>query len=370
MQSDYFLTLLDRIYDTVLAPERWPDTLTSVSAYIGASFMSVVPYNDPSLIFMSKGGEHAMAGYTDHWHGLDTMVKVGIQNKHRRDLICDWSSIGIEIINKDSYYQEFRRDVGIGFCLGSTFEAYPGDFRALGINLPLGRKTLDDDDLEKIDTILRHLARALKISSRAQDLPTALPVFSELLDRIRCGAAIVDSSGRVVVANRILRDFGVDGLMISLGKIRCARPACQAKLDRLIQNTISGLHAKEDSDFALIARPSGRQPYMARVMPLSRHAAEGIWGRLPDWKQALVLVVDLASDATACCEKALRKLGLTGAEAKVAALVGSGLSPRQAAIQLGTTEGTVRNQLKQVFAKMELTRQSDLVRAINRIAQL
>ena len=342
MQSESFLALLDQIYDTVLDPARWPSTLTSVSDHIGASFMSVVPYSDPSAIFMSKGGEHAMAGYTEHWFALDTMVKVGIRNKHRRDLLCDWSSIGLETIERDSYYQEFRRDVGLGYCIGSSFEAYPGDFRALGINLPLGRSALEQQELDKIDTILRHLARAITISSRTQNLQVTLPAFSEVLDRIRCGAAIVDATGRIASANQALRDFAPEGLDITSGKIQCAWAGSQATLDRLIQNATCGLSTKSAMDFALIARPCGRKPLMARAVPLSRQAAEGIWRKHPSERQALLLVVDLAAEANASCEQALKQLGLTAAEARVANLIGSGHSTRQTAAQLGTTEGTVR----------------------------
>ena len=361
------VALLDRIYDAALDPAQWPETLTLVSEYIGASFMSVVPYDDPASIFMSKGGEHAMAGYTEHWFALDTMVKVGIRHKHSRRLICDWSSIGLETIEKDSYYQDFRREVGIGYCLGTTFEAFPNDFRALGINLPLGRKPLDPQDLEDIEGLLGHLARSMTISSRTMDMQATLPAFRDVLDRIRCGAAIVDASGRVIVANQALRDMSGEGLRIVSNRIACGLPECQARLDRLVLNSFDRGSIKKSPDYASIRRPSGRRPFMARVAPLSDQSAEGIWRTIPSRRQSLLLIVDLANEETFIREIALRALGLTVAEAKVAALVGGGLSPRQAAVRLGSTEGTVRNQLKQVFSKLELRRQSDLVRIVNRI---
>jgi DNA-binding CsgD family transcriptional regulator len=53
-------------------------------------------------------------------------------------------------------------------------------------------------------------------------------------------------------------------------------------------------------------------------------------------------------------------LGLTLAEARVAALVGSGLAPREAAAKLGIAEETARTALKRVFAKVGVSRQSEL----------
>ena len=55
-----------------------------------------------------------------------------------------------------------------------------------------------------------------------------------------------------------------------------------------------------------------------------------------------------------------RLFALAPAEARVATLIGSGLSPRQAAKNLGISEETVRTTLKRVFTKVGVSRQSEL----------
>jgi PAS domain S-box-containing protein len=52
--------------------------------------------------------------------------------------------------------------------------------------------------------------------------------------------------------------------------------------------------------------------------------------------------------------------GLAPAEARVATLIGAGLSPRQAAAKLGISEENARTTLKRVFAKVGVSRQSEL----------
>jgi DNA-binding CsgD family transcriptional regulator len=61
-------------------------------------------------------------------------------------------------------------------------------------------------------------------------------------------------------------------------------------------------------------------------------------------------------------------LGLTLGEARLAALVGSGLAPREASIKLGITEETARSVLKKVFSKTGVSRQSELVSLLRRVA--
>jgi PAS domain S-box-containing protein len=52
--------------------------------------------------------------------------------------------------------------------------------------------------------------------------------------------------------------------------------------------------------------------------------------------------------------------GLALAEARVATLIGAGLSPQQAAEKLGISVGNVRTTLKKVFTKVGVSRQSEL----------
>jgi len=60
-------------------------------------------------------------------------------------------------------------------------------------------------------------------------------------------------------------------------------------------------------------------------------------------------------------------LGLTLGEARVAALVGFGLPPREAASRLGIAEETARNVLKRVFSKVGVSRQSELVGLLTKL---
>jgi len=59
-------------------------------------------------------------------------------------------------------------------------------------------------------------------------------------------------------------------------------------------------------------------------------------------------------------------LNLTLGEARVASLVGSGKAPREAASALGITEETTRTVLKRVYAKIGVSRQSELTAILAR----
>ena len=67
--------------------------------------------------------------------------------------------------------------------------------------------------------------------------------------------------------------------------------------------------------------------------------------------RAIVLAIEGDTDAPPDPSVVRDVLGLTLGEARVAALVGHGLPPREAAAKLGITEETARTALKRVFSR-------------------
>jgi DNA-binding CsgD family transcriptional regulator len=63
----------------------------------------------------------------------------------------------------------------------------------------------------------------------------------------------------------------------------------------------------------------------------------------------------------------LRSMGLTPAEARLAALIGKGLTARSAAEELRISENTARSTLKQVYGKLGIRKQAELGHFIARV---
>jgi DNA-binding CsgD family transcriptional regulator len=59
--------------------------------------------------------------------------------------------------------------------------------------------------------------------------------------------------------------------------------------------------------------------------------------------------------------------GLSPAEARVAGLIGDARTIADTARILRTSPGTVRNQLKSIFAKIGVSRQAELVAVLSRL---
>ena len=62
-----------------------------------------------------------------------------------------------------------------------------------------------------------------------------------------------------------------------------------------------------------------------------------------------------------------RLFGLTPAEARLAVALHAGRSPREHAADRGVRVSTVRSHLKQLFLKLDVRRQADLIRLLDRL---
>src|SRR5262249_35209072 len=115
----------------------------------------------------------------------------------------------------------------------------------------------------------------------------------------------------------------------------------------------------------LVSRSPSKRPLTVYILPvgIARTPADDFLTHV----RALVLAIDpdIGSPPDPTVVRDL--LGLTLAEARVAALVGSGLRPREAAERLGIAEDTARTALKRAFSKIGVSRQSELTGLLTRL---
>lgn len=111
-------------------------------------------------------------------------------------------------------------------------------------------------------------------------------------------------------------------------------------------------------------------PHFAYMSPLAATPSELIVD-IAGADRASAALVFPAVEATDHLWRTIREsFGLTPAETRLAARLKDGLTLKEAAEDLNVSLNTVRNQLRAVFEKMGLNRQSDLVRALAQLSAL
>ena len=175
------------------------------------------------------------------------------------------------------------------------------------------------------------------------------------LEAARRAACLVDPSGQLLQSNALARRMLTGTAMARTGRILPQDATERARmLVLLAQRQSTGAPGP-----VVLPRAGGQAPLIAQIAPLDPAIApEG---------STLVLLTDPDARREPPRAELLQLLSLTPAEARVAALVGAGLTPREAALRLGLSEGTVRSTLKEVFSKLGVRRQAELVRLVARL---
>ena len=112
-----------------------------------------------------------------------------------------------------------------------------------------------------------------------------------------------------------------------------------------------------------LTRLSGAAPLLVVPVPLPPPAFS-LW-ELSDTARLLVLVIDPNARNLAAAAALQAAFGLTTAEARVATLIGSGLSGPQAAQVLGVSPATVKTHLGRCFEKLGVRSQVELARMLS-----
>src|SRR5215207_10199082 len=184
------------------------------------------------------------------------------------------------------------------------------------------------------------------------------------------GIMVVDARRKVLAANRVAKDIlqTRDALVERQSVLRAYQREDDERLTQVLAEATAVRSNSAWSGCIRLSRRSGKSAYTAIVSPLFE--AVDVRSTVGN-RAALITITDLDREYSSGLIKALQQaFGLTPAEAQTASLVGSGLSPQDAADQLGLSVGTIRAELKSIFAKVGISRQSELASTVTRLALL
>lgn len=190
--------------------------------------------------------------------------------------------------------------------------------------------------------------------------PTGRAALLEILDRQARAVLIVSDDGHPLHANR-----HASQLLATLSPghgdpLRSASADETARFRAALKLASQGRVDPQGSHFTL-PRHDRSWPIIAELAPADPALAGP--------GTALVLLSDPMMSAAIEDPTVLQLLGLTAAEARIAAAVGTGLPPREAALRLGLQESTVRSALRLIFDKLGIGRQAELVQIVTRMSK-
>lgn len=363
------LDTIDLLYRAAVEPVLWPEALKQFALACGGMGTAMIPITpgDTTGLILSPDLTEQRPDYDRDWVHQDTRVRRIFSRKLKNGVCCEAELFTDEEIARDPMRNEFCRKYGMGSFAAQLVMPMPNFVVAFSVMRALNLGQFERHELGTLGLLGRHAARALVISARLSSAQTQQRIALSALDQLTCAAVVIDRQMNVIYANATMDLLADDGITLRKSRLEAASRPHQDLLTRFIASVVQG---EVDATAAPVAlpRPSGKQPLLVQAIPIGPVPEDG--APVVANAAALILIVDPSRHEQRDLSGELRLLGLTPAEARLGAMIGTGCSRREAAEALSISESTVSDTLKQVYLKLDLTRQSQLVRLLDRLSTL
>lgn len=369
-QHDRLIAAIEAIYAAASDPSRWPSTLEIVTECFD-DFGAILIYgrDDGSFgVIESPSLREVSAEYAQNWSDRDIRAIRARERGYffKRDIITDRDLLTSEEMETDPFYSDFLRRYGLKYFAAATVSPDPHIEVALSVQRAIGRPEYSEDELHILERLAPHVETSLRLSIHLMDSQAVNAGMGTAMARIGIGVFALDAMGRVVSSNAASQALLGDGLNIVNDRLVLANPAASGEAVTAIRNALDGnrIILSQETKPILVHRQHASRPLALYVLPIpAKNVSNGFLTRA----RAIVLLMNPTADGIPDPSLIRDVLGVTLGEARIAALVGSGLSPKDAAERLGIAEETARSVLKRVFSKVGVSRQSELAAMMARL---
>lgn len=363
------LPLIGLIYDAFLQPSRWSVFLSALAAELGepAIVLNIELPNLPASqkTYRTHSDDHFGKVFAELAMSGEVPWPLAKLAEYDRFVRSD-EFLSEEELGKTKFYREYMKPQGL-ICAGQVGHVMSAigerPLAALGIYRREGGRAIEEPDIVMLDLLVPHLRRGYAIYTELRDTRHRRDIIAEAVDRFSMGVLFIDRDLQVVDSNRAGERIAMqnDGLAIIDGVPQATEPSSAIGFASLIEQAVTrGLGSSIAGSIFSIDRPSGRRPYEVHVSTLLSASATG----QPRQAVAAVFIADAQDQQLRMPDVLATLYNLTHAEADLASLLCAGKSIDEAATAREITRNTARAQLKAVFSKTGVKRQTDLVRLL------
>jgi DNA-binding CsgD family transcriptional regulator len=378
---DQFSDLVHRIYEAGLEPSRWSDVVRLLADSLGASkgllFTPRLAPHHGGLVFPAGIGERTLQAWATHFIDKDVWAHAAIRKGLFEANLC-WTDAELlpdhEFV-RSSFYRDFLRHIDIRrVCVGIVFAEGPAmPTTALSVFRGEGAAPFVEADVEWMRRLVPHLSRSLGLMQRLDMQRAQLASTRAAFDRLPFGVVLLDGAMGVLHCNAAATRAIArrDGLAID------ARNRLEGKGDTptlALSQWLAGLPhpALPQPHFCngfQVVR-TGTRPkrcYLVQCVPIASPLG---WAAEEGEARYVLFITDPGALELPTLERLVMLYSLTRAQARAALMLGGGASYKSAARQLGVSEETVRSHVKEIYPKLRVNRQADLVRLLFSLGQV
>ena len=370
-----FERILASLYDAMLDDARWPATSALIDEACGVVGNDLMvgegPTDDVRACFVGvycrgQRREDLEREYLQDYHPTDERVP---RVRHLPDsrLAHVTELYTAEELKTSPTYNEALVRSGRQDGVNTRLDGPDGSHITWGLGDPVDSEGWGSSRIAMVTGLLPHIRQFVRVRQALVRADARHATVTALLDNPRIGVLHLDRRGRILAVNDRALSLLRQGERLSdqEGVLQARAPDDQVRLAQLVAEALPTSGAVPVSGSMLLGRVSRFPPFVVHIKPVgvpqpdygARHVA------------ALVLMVEAGRHPRLDPDVVARTLGLTPAESQVAVWLADGKNVRDIARATGLTEGAIYWHLKQIYRKLPISRQVDLVRLVLSIAE-
>lgn len=366
MESEAIALASAALYEAATTPEAWPDALhqfARATGSVGCRLRPVLWRPDDVPFPASPDIQGFLKDFvSEGWVRTDPRTRLGMPFvESGRSVVLEHDITTGEERRRSPFYQTLSRRHDLPWWAAIIFDV-EGRRWVVSILRSAAQGPFTPTDARSLADAAPHLGQAASLAGKFA-LAYGLGAV-EALERIARAAFVLDGTGLVIAANALAGQHASGDLLVVRGRLHASDPASDRRLQALIAQAASPREPGTVPPQPLfVARRAGR-PLMVEAFPAAGPMRDA-FRRIA----ALFVITDLGARAKPAEALIRDAFGLTMAEGRLASLLANGEDLRKAADLLGVAYETARVQLKAIFGKTQVSRQSELAGVLARIAR-
>jgi DNA-binding CsgD family transcriptional regulator len=352
--------LLDALYEGVIDPHSLRRSLELTIDYMGAAggnIHIVSKKTFKTLFFLGHGAsytEEAITAYLTHWRHRNAhraAMRSAFASASEGVFLCH-EHITEEEFQRGAYFQEFFATLGQRWLAGVLVQSDRDVEISLAFNRPLGALPFGENERKLLTELLPHLRRSIKLGMR---VGCPLEEHSKAFAKSVTPAFLLDNASRIVWRNKAAEQLLQPGsaLIDENGRLSSRTRNSNDMLESLIMEAIAHPGAGKHSG---VIRLAGKYaPLEVEVFPAS--APEGALSNTGALALVLARPIELGAPVAEILKARHR---LTDAECNLAIALANGTTLEETAKRNAVSFHTVRAQLRSIFQKTGVSRQTAL----------
>lgn len=360
-------SIIQKIYETAIDSDALGEVLHSLESLFAASMVSYLEQSPQTGKGYSLGtiglSQKNISQYTSYYGPRSQWFKELTAYKQGA-VFVDQMMVNYDGYLESETYNDFQLKHDMAHGLALITQSQKDSFRYVVLRRSKKLGFYDNDELQIANTLLPHLLQANQIQRKLAIESSLLKSFEHAFNHLAAGVALVNTKQEVVFLNQAAKAIikRQDGLNMSRDTLSARDPNDNTQLKQAIQKAFA-LHSEGTigaENTCTINRRHHLYPYQLLIMPLAESC-------LPDsYSDALALVmIHDPNSHQLCAEEVIANLyGLTKTEARIAQSMCNLLTTSEIAEIHDMSENGVRFHSKNIYQKLQVKRQADVVSLI------